>query len=255
MNLEVMTFNIRNPSDPPPRSWPERLPLVAGLINDRAPDVVGVQEAMWGQVKSLARALPGYDWLGLGRDGGSRGEFMAVYWRRDKFELEAFDHFWLSATPELIASATWGNTCRRMVTTASFGSAEGGFEFWNTHFDHQSAEAKLNSARLVVERAAAVPAATPFVLVGDFNALGGASPAWETLVARGPFRDVWLEAAERGPDWDTWHNWQGPSATGRRIDWILTRGPLTALRAEVIHPGDGPPPSDHCPLTATLRLG
>jgi hypothetical protein len=35
--------------------------------------------------------LPAFQWIGVGRDGGSRGEFMAVFYRTARLEPLAFD--------------------------------------------------------------------------------------------------------------------------------------------------------------------
>jgi hypothetical protein len=47
--------------------------------------------------------------IGLGRPGGSHDEFAAVFFRRARLVPLEYDHFWLSDTPDVIGSATWGN--------------------------------------------------------------------------------------------------------------------------------------------------
>ena len=84
--LKVMTFNLRYASPTGANSWPVRRPIMVELLKTHLPDLVGTQEGLYGQLKDLASDLPQYEWIGLGRDGGSRGEFMAVFYRRDRFE-------------------------------------------------------------------------------------------------------------------------------------------------------------------------
>src|SRR5262245_7953389 len=79
-NLCVMTYNLRYASATPPNAWQQRRPLMRELIQQLSPDVMGTQEGLYQQLKDLASELPDYDWIGLGRDGGSRGEFMAVFY-------------------------------------------------------------------------------------------------------------------------------------------------------------------------------
>ena len=114
------------------------------MLGQQKPDVIGMQEALWRQIRDLEEALPVFDWIGLGRDGGSRGEFMAVLFRKDRLEPLAFDHFWLSDAPNEIGSTSWGNTNRRMVTWVLFRDrkTDRRFYFWNTHFDHQVQQAR-----------------------------------------------------------------------------------------------------------------
>ena len=54
----------------------------AEVILDVAPDVFGTQEGLYEKLKDMAADLPDYDWIGLGRNGGSRDEFSAAFYRR-----------------------------------------------------------------------------------------------------------------------------------------------------------------------------
>ena len=169
--------------------------VMRALIEDVRPDVMGTQEGMYRQIKDLAADLPEYAWIGMGRDGGSRGEFMAVFYRRERFEPLEFDHFWLSDTPDRIGSTTWGNSNRRMVTWVRFRELEGAQEFYflNTHFDHQVQAARQKSAQLVEQRVEQLSTHLPIILVGDFNAAAGANAAYDTLVGKGRFTDTWAQ--------------------------------------------------------------
>jgi hypothetical protein len=86
-----------------------RQPFLCEVIQQIALDVFGTQEGLYEQLKDIANDLPDYDWVGLGRKGGSRAAFMAVFYCKARFEPLAFDHFWLSDTPEVVGSRTWGD--------------------------------------------------------------------------------------------------------------------------------------------------
>ncbi len=257
--LTVMTYNLKFASDTPPNAWPQRRPLVREVIQQIAPDVFGTQEGVYTQLKEIAADLPGYDWIGTGRDGGSRGEFMAVFYRKGRLEPLAYDHFWLSDTPEVIASSTWGNTCRRMVTWVKFLDRQTKREFllWNTHFDHEIQLAREKAARLVRERVAALDTKLPIILTGDFNAAGGANEAYKILTDDGFFADTWMTAKERkGEGLNTFNSFKAIQRNGVRIDWILTRGEFVVDATEIVtFSRDGQFPSDHFPLVAKLRFG
>jgi Endonuclease/Exonuclease/phosphatase family len=92
---------------------------------------------------------------------------------RDRFEPLEFDHCWLSDTPDVIASSTWGNAVRRMVTWAKFRdrTTGGEFYFWNTHLDHEVESAREKSAELIRRRIGLLPPGAPLFLAGDFNAV------------------------------------------------------------------------------------
>jgi len=256
--LNVMTYNLRYASTNPPNAWPERRPLMTKLIRKLAPDVMGTQEGVYSQLKDIAAELPDYEWIGLGREGGSRGEFMAVFYRKARLEPLAYDHFWLSDTPDVIGSTTWGNTNRRMVTWIKFRDRATGTEFYhfNTHFDHQVQLAREKSAELLRERVEALGTKLPVILTGDFNAAAGDNKAYDILTAEKFFTDAWLAAPERhGEGFATFNNFKAAVPTGERIDWILTRGDVKVDRAEtVIYARPGEFPSDHYPVIVRLRL-
>jgi len=256
--LTVMTYNLRFASADPPNAWPDRRPLMRDLLSKLSPDLLGTQEGLYAQLNDLQHDLPGYTWIGLGRDGGSRGEFMAVFYRTSRLEPLAFDHFWLSATPELIGSSTWGNRFNRMVTWVRFRDRETRkvFEFWNTHFDHEVQLARENSASLVLQRIRARSEPHPVILAGDFNVPAGANVVYTQLTENGMFADAWaLAKIRRGEDLGTFNDFGKSPISGPRIDWILVPPTSTVERAE-IH-GIAQPsayPSDHYPVTARLRL-
>jgi endonuclease/exonuclease/phosphatase family metal-dependent hydrolase len=255
--LCVMTFNLRYASERPPNAWPQRRPVMRDALRAVDPDLIGTQEGLYPQLKDLAADLPAHDWIGLGREGGSRGEFMAVFYRRDRLEPLEYDHFWLSDTPDVIASASWGNTVRRMVTWVRFRDRPAGreFYFWNTHLDHQAQAAREQAATLIRTRVDALRTALPVLLVGDFNATAGRNPAYATLVHPQAFTDTWHSARERrGDAVRTFHNFKGPVPGDDRIDWILTRGPVRCDATTIVtFHRDGQYPSDHFPVVAWLR--
>lgn len=258
LTLRVMTFNLRFASAQPPHAWPERRPVMQHVIEREAPDLIGTQEGLYDQLNDLAADLPGYAWIGHGREGGSRGEFMAIFYRRDRFEPLAFDHFWLSDTPDVIGSATWGNRYKRMVTWARLRERTTGrvVEIWNTHFDHEVETARAKSAALLRARLAAVDAVTPLLLVGDFNCLAGRSAPYTELTEGAGLTDAWLAAARRtNDDLNTFHGYEPPKHDGERIDWILARRPAAVSEAAILtYAEDGRTPSDHFPVTATVRF-
>jgi endonuclease/exonuclease/phosphatase family metal-dependent hydrolase len=257
--LRVMTFNLRFAHSEPPNLWPDRRPVVREVLERWASDIVGTQEGEFHQLVDIGRDLPDYPWIGLGREGGSHGELMAVLYRRDRLVPLEFDHFWLSDTPDVIGSRTWGNRVPRMVTWVRFRDRTTGAQFYllNTHFDHQSQEARERSAALVLERIRGLDGSLPLVVTGDFNAPAGDNPVYGMLVEEGPLVDAWRALGKPEPPLGTYHAFEGLETEGERgrIDWILTRGGVVALGSEVItHSRDGQYPSDHFPVLARLRV-
>jgi endonuclease/exonuclease/phosphatase family metal-dependent hydrolase len=258
LELRVMTFNLRYASLQTPNAWPARRPVMRHLLERESPDIIGTQEGLYAQLRDLAADLPAYEWIGLGRAGGSRDEHCAIFFRRDRFEPVGFDHFWLSDTPNVIGSITWGHTYIRMVTWVRLREKATGREFlvWNTHFDHQVETARQKAATLLKERIKAADAAVPLLLIGDFNCVAGRSPAYDILTKEAGLTDTWTAAAKRTNETlNSFHNYQ-PALTNReRIDWILARGPSDVTDTGIVTYHEGSQhPSDHFPVTATVRF-
>jgi endonuclease/exonuclease/phosphatase family metal-dependent hydrolase len=258
--MVVMTYNLRYASSRAPNAWPDRRPVMKDCIRKIMPDLIGTQEGLYDQLKDIASDLPEYEWIGLGRDGGSHGEFMAIFYKRDRFEPLEYDHYWLSDTPAVIASTTWGNSNRRMVTWIRFRDRTSNIEFYmlNTHFDHQIQEAREKSAKLVRERAVKLNPALPIIFTGDFNAVAEDNPAYTTFVGDGFFADTWKTAAKRNgdPTLNSFNGFEPALHESKRIDWILTRGPFQVESTQIVDfARNGQYPSDHFPVVARLMPG
>jgi len=258
-SLCVMTYNLRFANMNKGEAWPTRRPIMHELIQKISPDVFGTQEGLYGQIKDLATDLSTYDWIGTGRDGGSRGEFMAIFYKRAELEPLEYDHFWLSDTPDVIGSTTWGNNNRRMVTWVKFRHRASGkeFYFWDTHFDHLVQPAREKSAELVRRQMEALKTQLPVLLVGDFNAAAEKNKAYDILTAENFLSDLWKTSPKRiGEGLDTFNGFKAVEKNGRRIDWILARGDVQAKQIEInTFSKEGQFPSDHCPVVAWLTLG
>ncbi|HZH72536.1 MAG TPA: endonuclease/exonuclease/phosphatase family protein, partial [Mariniphaga sp.] len=109
VRLNVMTFNVRydNPNDGANR-WELRVPLIEKYLKEEMPDIVGMQEVRHNQVLDLMKIMPGYSYVGSGRDDGKQGgEYTPVFYREDIFNLLEDSQFWLSETPEAPGSKSW----------------------------------------------------------------------------------------------------------------------------------------------------
>ncbi len=257
--LHVMSFNLRFASDATPHSWPQRRPVMAELFRKEQPTLIGTQEGLYGQLRDIQEDLPGYyDWIGEGRLGGSRGEFMAIFFDTRRLEPLEYHHFWLSDTPDTVGSDTWGNDSVRMVTWVRFHDRRTGHEFiaLDTHLDDESEYSRERAARLIRDRVHAFPADLPVIVTGDFNAPAGHSVPYEILTRGTGLVDTWPAArTRRTPVYRTWHDYRPLERDGARIDWMFTRGAVTVEAVGLnTFAHDGQFPSDHLPLQALLTL-
>ncbi len=172
--LKVMSFNIRydNPDDGI-NAWAKRQSMVFSFLNDQQPDIIGFQEVLKHQFVQLQKELTDYNYVGAGRDDGKdKGEFVPVFYRKEKYELLASSHFWLSETPEITGSKSWGAVLPRIVTWLQLKDRQKGYIFYvfNTHFSHVSSYARNKSALLLLNKIKTIAGEAPVVLTGDFNA-------------------------------------------------------------------------------------
>lgn len=258
--LSILSQNIRmdtgttRPGEPD--HWGQRAPVLVDLLRTADPDVVGALEVLPSQLPVLEDALASTHLrLGFGREGGGRDEHNLLFLRRERFELLGWDQFWLSEQPELMGSVGWDGHCPRIAVWARVQDRDTGRELLIavTHLDHAGPLARMNGAALVARRLLEAADGAPVVLMGDFNADSGASPAWEVLREAG-FEDARQNAAQiHGEDIGTFPDYGEPTTDGPRIDWIMTRGVAADAYAAHSHDVDGIQASDHAGVMAQLR--
>ena len=260
--LRVMSFNVRyGDADDGPNGWDFRHDLLVRTVRAYDPDLLGVQEALDHQFRRLCDALGGtHGCHGVGRDDGrSRGEHMAIFFRRGRFERLAGDHFWLSDTPDRPGSKSWDAEVTRMASWVKLrdGAAGGELLFVNTHWDHMGKRARLESARLIRRIVRDLHPGGSVIITGDFNAREDDEEYAELLRATdddGPrYLDAYREThPDRQTDEATFHAFKG-GKEGSRIDWIIHSEDLKATEAAIDRTSeDGRYPSDHYPVTAVL---
>ncbi|MBX3276815.1 MAG: endonuclease/exonuclease/phosphatase family protein [Acidobacteria bacterium] len=260
--LRVMTFNIRydNPRDGE-NAWPNRKEMVAGMIRFHGADLVGVQEALRRQLDDLATLLPEYAWYGVGRDDGKdKGEFSAIFYRRDRFQVLEGGTFWLSETPDTPGSKNWDAAITRIATWCKFRdrTAKRDFFHFNTHFDHVGVEARKQSALLLRTRMAKMAGNSRVILTGDFNCRQTDAPYLAITSESGdgrPLRDArnLSQFGHHGPT-STFNGFKALGPPESRIDYIfLGDGWRVRLHGTLADTFDGRFPSDHLPVIAEIE--
>ncbi|MEO0475465.1 MAG: endonuclease/exonuclease/phosphatase family protein [Planctomycetota bacterium] len=256
----VMSFNIRNGrANDGKNSWPNRRDLVSGVIRQNDADIVGLQEAFRFQMDQLAEDLPQYTEVGEGRAGGTKDEYSAILYRTARYTLLDSGTFWLSDTPDRV-SKSWGNALLRICTWARLRDRNTGesFYLYNTHFDHRSQLARVNSAKLIRQRIADRATDDPIIITGDMNA-GEDNPAITTLKAKDteyPLRDTFRVLYPDATNVGTGNGGYTGRTNGAKIDYVFISPGFETLSASIDQESrDGRYPSDHYPVTATLRIG
>lgn len=267
-DLRVLSYNIRykNKKDGV-NIWEDRKDDVARVINtSQRADIMGLQEATFGQIQDLEKRLPEYAWFGTGRAGGQRGEFSCIFYLKDRFELLEHGDFWLSETPEIPGSKSWDTSITRMCTWGRLKDTVTDREFFafNTHLDHRSEWAREQGVSLILQKMAAMTGDLPYFLTGDLNATEDSTPyailSGQTQVEGvvSHLRDTRYVAKkkEEGPSGTfTRENWTLPSLNGP-IDYVFISPDFEALEYFVSEErrADGHYPSDHLPVLAILQF-
>lgn len=259
--LRVLSFNVRyeNSNDKGDNAWTARKVEAAKVIRGDNPDLIGFQEALRSMLDDLAATVSGYQEIGVGReDGKTKGEYSAIWVKKDRFEVQDSGTFWLSETPEIPDSKSWGNRVTRVCTWAKLLDKPSGrmLHFYNLHLDHESQEARDKGTAQVLKHMETRTPAGPFVLTGDFNSGENSSVLKAILDSNLKPIDSWraVHPENPGSGSGTFHSFTGATDKGR-IDYIFVPPGTKITDAEIIHQHNGNVyPSDHFPIRATVEF-
>lgn len=224
--FNVATYNLRqiNAGDSAAgNGWGNRHPVIASLINFHGFDIFGTQEGFKVQLEDLKKDLPGYEYIGVGRDDGKEaGEHSAIFYRTDLFDLIDHGDFWLSKTPDK-PGLGWDAACVRICTWGRFRHKPSGkeFLFFNLHMDHVGTIARVESAKLVKQRINEIGGGAPAFVTGDFN-VDQRNPSYDTFVGDGALKDSYETTDFRYALNGTFNNYSTEGFTDSRIDHIFT---------------------------------
>ena len=270
MVVNAMTFNIRHEDDGDTgqRAWSERVGRIVRMVREEEVDIMGIQEGQHGQVADLRVSLPDYDFAGRGRsDGEKKGEYAGIFFRKDRFENdeERSGMIWLSDTPEVAGSKTWGNGYPRVATWVKLVDRSSGQGLWvvNMHLDHRNQPSREKGVRLMAERLVAMNVeAEPVIWMGDFNAtesnsvvrfLKGQGSSLKAVEGFSGFRETYdaLNAGvkKRG----TLHFWMNDRNRQWKVDHVFVSKEGQVLESGILRSGE-PYLSDHFPVWARVRF-
>lgn len=255
-DVSVMTYNIK--LDYPKEgenSWTNRKPFFINQLKFYTPDILGVQEVLPNQMKDMDGLLVDYNFVGVGRDDGKdKGEYSAIFYNKKTFKVLKSSTFWLSDTPENV-SMGWDAVCNRVCTYALLKKKKTNKKLWvfNTHFDHVGAEARKNSAILIIKKIKEINTNNlPVVLMGDFNM----EAAHESI----QYVKTYLKDSQEiskivfGPT-GTYNGFNFNEPVTRRIDFIFVSLRVNVNKYAVLSDSkDCKYPSDHLPVYVDIEL-
>ncbi|RCH56599.1 endonuclease [Mucilaginibacter hurinus] len=266
--LRVATYNIRykNANDSlQGNGWHQRYPVIAKLIQFHDFDILGTQEGQYVQQEDLLKSLPGYTYIGGGRDDGKQGgEYASIFYKINKFSLLKQGTFWFAPVTSKPAKG-WDAMYPRTCSWAQFRDKKSGFKFYffNLHLDHVGVKARLESAKLLLVKIKEIAGKTPVIITGDFNA-DQHNETYSLLNTSEVVRDVYDLSPIRYATNGTFNQFDPSMHSTRRIDHIFVTPGFKAQRFAIL--GDtyfGPStagatpqlrlPSDHFPAMVVLH--
>ncbi|KAI3771872.1 hypothetical protein L6452_03043 [Arctium lappa] len=293
VSLTVMTFNLlEDQPEDGPNCWEKRKDLCVSVITSYSPIILCTQQGVKSQLEYLQQCLPdlglcenitkrnilnltkggsfllniqGYDQFGISRKGSEdvSDQHCTIFYDKEKVELLEGGTFWLSESPSVPGSMSWGGVSPCIATP----------------------RARRRSALLTWQHIASLPPSLPVAYCGGFNTQKE-STTGRFLLGRsrehgvvGDMRDAWPNARLRKNMSliRTYHGFKGNKqgaveflklifralclcwdrqTQDLHIDWILFRGrSLVPVSCEVVSDNiDGHYPSSHYPIFAEFML-
>lgn len=237
LEVKVMTFNIAG--DGEVEEWDACKALVADIIRQQSPDVVGLQEAILRNIHYIIEEVGGYAYYGVNEIGqdNDEAESLRLLYRTDRWEVDESNSgiFWFTSTPEVAGSKDWGALWIRNCVFARLvdKNTGEGFHVYNNHWSYASKESRSKSARLLVERIQGRKYDEPFVAIGDFNA----RKSDESI--------MYLKGSGGNPV-------PMKEAVNNYVDWIFSEsGKFEIINSEIIVNEEA---SDHYAISAMIRF-
>ena len=255
----IATYNIRFDNERDGiDSWKNREHNVLTLLVEEKWDIIGLQEVKENQLAAFKK-IANYEIVGEGRSTDENNEYCPIMYNDTRFVLVATETFWLSETP-LTFSKGWDADCPRICTWAVLEERNSRHRIvvMNTHFDHKSKRARLESAKLLQRLIHKYDEEMPIILTGDFNA--NSEEQWYHEIANEGMHDTVSISNEphKGPTGSCTgqgFNHDLPLSEYQNIDFIFVNSLVEVQMTETVTTVfEGRYPSDHLPVVAKLRF-
>jgi endonuclease/exonuclease/phosphatase family metal-dependent hydrolase len=249
--MNIVTYNLRFVyTKDGINSFIHRAGLILDTIRKEQPDIICFQEATDAIADFLRSCLsPAYTILLTQREEGLTGEGLAVAYRPEAVTLYGLEVFWLSPTPQVVASKFPGQSKHsRICQNLLFKDERSGrpFRLYNLHLEEVSEDARVKQMELVLERQS--KETVPTILLGDFNSRSDGQVA--PLCKSKGLADVTAHITHSFHGFGKWEQ-------GIKLDYIFA-DPETAQTISNVHIWDaclnGIYLSDHYPIAMELQF-
>ena len=257
MMLKIVSTNIRfdNPNDGK-HDWTGRKNILSSAINHFSPCIVGSQEGRKDQLKDFEYLLENLTMIDSHRDWISERMYPCLYYDNKVFDLEASGDVWLSETPSIAGSKSFGSAFPRLCTWAilSFKNKDTKFLCVNVHLDHVKTQTRQEQIKVLIKEISSLNIQNlPIILMGDFNE--GPNDQVRNIIGNSQFRlkDPWSELNKQ--EEVSHHGFEGHKISAKRIDWILVSPEFNIKSIELYKESvNDIYPSDHFPVFAEFTI-
>ena len=269
-NYRIMTCNIRitglaDDAPYPARVWENRRDLCVKTIKRQDPDIFCLQEVIYDSYSWFKDKFK-KDYYQFGFEGPEMDPWTegyhyigknVIFFKKSRFEWISSGSYWLSETPTIAGSMSWGTNRARHCNWVRIRDKKTGkvFRVINTHLDHKSDKARLEQMKMIVEECEQYLPDMPQILCGDFNS-GIENAPVGFLRSNKAWSEMYEDIHGKGEAGFSYHGFLGEGhKPGHRIDFIFYRGPVEVTAAEMVkdHKGDIYP-SDHYFILADFRI-
>ena len=270
-DVRVLTCNIRvalTSDTLTGHGWEQRRDACVQVIHKQKADIICLQEVLREQINDLQKAMPEYAVFGFAGPEmdyeGKEYRLIAknpIMYNRERFTLLVGGNYWLSETPLIGGSISWGSARARNLSWVRLKDNKTGHEFrvMNTHLDHITQQARMKQIELVLKESGQYAADFPQILTGDFNA-NVRNDVIKTVLSSG-WTDTWQAIHGDKDAGFTVHGFLGPAYKPKKvrpymkIDFVFVRGAVTPVETHIIRDEvNGVYPSDHYFVSADVKL-
>lgn len=257
MDLCFITCNIRfdNPADGQ-NDWAHRRIFLAETLSKHSPDIIATQEGRFHQLKDLESLLPDYEILDLHRSWIKERMYPTFFLKKDKFEILKSEDIWLSETPDVAASLSFGSTFPRLMVMAKvqLKNSPQNIVLVNTHLDHLKTDTREEQIKVLAEQVKRFsPDSTPVIIAGDFNDHPESQVRIHLENEFLGLQDAWK--LFNGIEETSHHAFTGVMPTGARIDWIMMDQKFKIKSCDMDKTSrNGFYPTDHFPVVCHFNI-
>jgi endonuclease/exonuclease/phosphatase family metal-dependent hydrolase len=257
VKLNLVTCNIRfdNPADGP-NAWTHRRLFLSEILRSHGPDILATQEGRFDQLRDLEQLLEDYELYDHHRSWIKERMYPTFFLKKGCFETLQGGDLWLSETPDIAGSLSFGSAFPRLMTWLKVQPIDKTEQLLlvNTHLDHVKRETRIEQCRVLIKEVKKImEPKSKLIVMGDFND----DPASEVrLLFETSFpgiQDSWR--LHHQTEESSHHAFQGEVPNGSRIDWILVDSAVPVLSSHMDKSvREGKYPTDHYPIISQIKL-